>query len=218
MKALTHCTSPDIFLTAARDNSAMEEATCTTHVSKACRQSSWVDIGNLLRSVAQRLLGLAEWPDDKCLLDMGVNSFDVVRVSNQFELELQNNRPITSFSHTNRSPVVPILVEKLLSESLLSVALHVAGEIACKVTELSSEPAVMSGSTATAEDGIKIGSFVSRKRWRSDEEGGCGPREQTFSKRSCELTAGSREPTAGGEGGELPYRAWRRGQYFVNGR
>ena len=212
----------------------------TAHPGKTLRQPDWVEIKSLLRSVARRLLGLAEWPEDECLLDLGANSFDVVRVSNQFDLELENGFPVGSSSDVNQSPAVPTLVEILLSESLHHAALHVAREISDRVAGVSSEPAVtVSGGAATAEDSLKIGSLVSRKRRRSNGEGGHGSGEQAFGKRSREptagsheLTAGSHEPTAGsheptagshepttrGVGEGLPYRAWRRGQYFINGR
>ena len=61
---------------------AMGSENATTVASHNLRAH---DVAELLLSVTSDLLGLNSWPDQSCILELGVNSFDVVRLANQFE-------------------------------------------------------------------------------------------------------------------------------------
>ena len=75
----------------------------------------------MLLSVASELLGLSTWPDKSCILELGVDSFEVVRLSNQFETELRRR--------TGDDLELAHLVEQLLTRSLSDVVSYISHQI-----------------------------------------------------------------------------------------
>ena len=103
VRALVNYSQPDIYLI-PQNNVNIEPPTL-------------LEIKKRLQTLAFRLVGLKSWPDEKCILDLGANSFDVVRVSNQFESDLQ--------ASIGNVLEMPELVERLLSKNLNDVATYV---------------------------------------------------------------------------------------------
>lgn len=81
-----------------------------------------LEVEEILRSTALHTAGIGHWPEDACILQLGANSFDVVRISNQFEGDL-------GLSTGQPPPVMDELVEHLLSKSLSHVTKYVLERI-----------------------------------------------------------------------------------------
>lgn len=95
-----------------------------------------------LLSLAHRLLGCKVWPEHKCILDIGANSFDVVRLSNHYEIEL-----LTTMGRISN---LPRLVECLLTRTLNEVALYIE-ECLCSQCSQDSEAIIAGGPSQTGK-------------------------------------------------------------------
>ena len=173
----------------------------------------------MLLSVASELLGLSTWPDKSCILELGVDSFEVVRLSNQFETELRRRtgddldelrrrtgddlddlRRRTGDDlddlrrRTGDDLELAHLVEQLLTRSLSDVVSYISHQISPP-----SENKLEAGGSPIA---------AARKRQRGEQED-----QETVP--SAKMSAIYSPPTTD----EMcHWSAWRRGQYLQDGQ
>ena len=145
----------------------------------------------MLLSVASELLGLHTWPDKSCVLELGVDSFEVVRLSNQFETELRRR--------TGDGLQLPHLVEQLLTRNLLDVVLYISNQIS---------PPSESKREARGELNSN-GASLGQKRQRRSEQ------ESQEEVPSAKMSAVCSPPTT--DKIHL-WSAWIRGQYLQDGQ
>lgn len=145
----------------------------------------------MLLSVASELLGLHTWPDMSCVLELGVDSFEVVRLSNQFETELRRRM--------GDGLQLPHLVEQLLTRNLLDVVLYISNQIS---------PPSESKCEARGELNSNEASLGQKRQRRSEQES----QEEVP---SAKMSAVCSPPTT--DKIHL-WSAWRRGQYLQDGQ
>ena len=180
LKSLVQCDYPSIYLPRLSTTT-----TVTPHRLTAC------DITDMLLSVASELLGLSTWPDKSCILELGVDSFEVVRFSNQFETELRGRMG------TGDDLKLPHLVEQLLTRSLSDVVSYISHQISPPSENILEAGGELTSPVAAA-----------RKRQRSEQE--C---QETVP--SAKMSAICSPPTTD----EMcHWSAWRRGQYLQDGQ
>ena len=145
----------------------------------------------MLLSVASELLGLHTWPDKSCVLELGVDSFEVVRLSNQFETELRRRM--------GDGLQLPHLVEQLLTRNLLDVVLYISNQIS---------PPSESKREARGELNSNEASLGQKRQRRSEQE---SQEEVPSAKMSaiCSLPTTDKIHL---------WSAWRRGQYLQDGQ
>ena len=178
IKSLVQCVYPSIYL-----------PRLSTATTVAPQSLTACDITDMLLSVASELLGLSTWPDKSCILELGVDSFEVVRLSNQFETELRRR--------TGDDLELAHLVEQLLTRSLSDVVLYISHQIAPP-----SENKLEAGGELT------LPIAAARKRQRGEQED-----QETVP--SAKMSAICSPPTTD----EMcHWSAWRRGQYLQNGQ
>lgn len=180
LKSLVQCVYPNIYL-----------PWLSTTATVAPQRLTAGDITDMLQSLASELLGLSTWPDKSCILELGVDSFEVVRLSNQFETELRRRR------RTGEDLELPHLVEQLLTRNLGDVVSYISHQISPP-----SEIRLKAGGELTSPVP------AARKRQRSEQEG-----QETVP--SAKMSAVCSPHTTD----EMcHWSAWRRGQYLQNGR
>lgn len=153
--------------------------------------------GALLKSCAQGLLGLGRWSDKENILELGMSSFDVVRLANHLEDELKHFfNPLSDKSFNTTK-----LVECLLEQPLAQVAAYICSAINDKLD---------SKLHVSSENGVRKEGYASP---RAQKRTHVGLAEELlpkkFHKMECEATVVD------------PYkkiRSFRRGQSFINGR
>ena len=151
------------------------------------------DITDMLLSVASELLGLYTWPDKSCILELGVDSFEVVRLSNQFETELRRR--------TGDDLELPHLVEQLLTRNLSDVVSYISHQISPPSENRLEASGELSSNEASP-------AAAARKRQRSEQEGQeAVPSAKMSAVCSPRTTDEIRH-----------WSAWRRGQYLRDGQ
>lgn len=148
----------------------------------------------MLLSVASELLGLHTWPDKSCVLELGVDSFEVVRLSNQFETELRRR--------TGDSLQLPHLVEQLLTRNLLDVVLYISNQI----SPPSEDKREVSGELNSDE--ASPATLSQKRQRRSDQE---SQEEVPSAKMSAVCSPSTTDKMH-------LWSAWRRGQYLQDGQ
>lgn len=183
LKSLVQCVYPNIYLPQP-----------TTTTTEASQRLTARDITDMLLYVASELLGLHTWPDKSCVLELGVDSFEVVRLSNQFETELRRR--------TGDGLQLPHLVEQLLTRKLLDVVLYISNEISPP-----SENKLEARRELTLNEASPAALGQKRQR-RSEQEG-------QEAVPSAKMSAVCSPPTT-----DKMHRwsAWRRGQYLQDGQ
>ena len=189
LKSLINCSYPDIYL--SMDTTAMVSQNTSTILS---RHLSACDVTELLLSVTSDLLGLNTWPDWSCILELGVNSFDVVRLANQFEVELRRK--------AGNTPKLPQLVDQLLSRNLCEVTSYILNQMSscpANAGHVNGGHALVEAAAAQDQD--------ARKRLRSElPVQDLVPPAKMLRTRSASSTDKVQR-----------WSAWRRGQYFEDG-
>ena len=170
---------------------AMGSENATTVASHNLRAH---DVAELLLSVTSDLLGLNSWPDQSCILELGVNSFDVVRLANQFEFELRQK--------TGSIPELPQLVDQLLARSLCEVTSYVLSQM----SNCPGSACDTNGEHISEEDATTL-EWEARKRLRKELQDQVAPPAKMF--HAC--SPGSTDKV-------LHWLACRRGQHIEDGR
>ena len=158
--------------------------------------------GALLRSCAQGLLGLGTWLDQQNILELGVSSFDVVRLANHLEdkLKLFTNQP------SGRTFDVTRLVEYLLEQPLTQVAAYI-----CSVT--CDEPSVDSKVPVSSDGGVKNEEGYASASASAQKRAHIGLGDELLPKKLRKMESGIKTVDFSRE-----MRSFRRGQTFINGR
>ena len=150
--------------------------------------------GALLKSCARGLLGLGMWSDQQNILELGISSFDVVRLANHLEDELKLP---SSFDTTK-------LVESLLEQPLAQVAAYVCSAISIE-PKSDSKLHVNSDDSVKKEEEYALPSVQKRTL--------VGLSEELLPKKLRKMESGTIVVDVSKE-----IRTFRRGQGFINGR
>lgn len=196
---------------------ACPSASCGhTSLPHPCNTFSLDSVTSLVMTTVKSLAGLKVCPDDARLTQLGVDSFEVVKIANQIEKELGEWLGSCDCHMTG-------LVEKLLEDSVCCVAEYIFNELSdpspCSsgrgTTPALEEAEALRGSYA----GHVTGGEASVERKRHSHLDTTPP---LASKRFKRPNAIARQSCAGhvtGAGsGTVVVESWRRGQYFINGK
>ena len=157
-------------------------------------------VGALLQSCAQELLGLGTWSDQQNILELGVSSFDVVRLTNHLEDKLKQFTNPSS----GRTFDVTRLVECLLEQPLIRVAAYVCSAV-CDEPNVGSQLLVSSNGGVKNEEGYASASAQKRALVGLDDE--------SLPKKLRRIESGIKMVDF-----SVEIRSFRRGQTFINGR
>ena len=156
--------------------------------------------GALLQSCAQELLGLGTWSDQQNILELGISSFDVVRLANHLEEKLKQ------FTNPSSGGTFDVtrLVEYLLDQPLTQVAAYVCSA-PCDDPNMGSQLLVSSDGGIKNEEGYASASAQKRAL--------IGLSDESLPKKLCKMESGIKMVDFSRE-----IRSFRRGQTFINGR
>ena len=166
-------------------------------------------VTSLLVSVVTTVSSLAVCPTDVKLMDMGLNSFDIVRIANQIPIELErcfgscDSHMTTNLedhfgSHDSH---MTMLVQMLLDSDIESVVHYITTELSSSVTrkrslELNADP------------------LQTTKKLRGEpviaKESHAGHVTVMEKSRVGHVTVNQAD--------HATVRSWRRGQHFINGK
>ena len=159
----------------------------------------------ILRSSAEKVLGLSVWFEEQTILELGASSFDVVRLANHLENELKGFAVPSSTTVTGKDGIAVELVEHLLEKPLSQVIAYICCAFSNK---------------AEAEGSLHTSSYSSTKR---------GSGESVSVKRRLPLVLSGHDQPLSKKPKEVEsipsisittkeVTSWRRGQCFTNGR
>ncbi len=182
LKLLLNGNHPELFLT-DRSSTLLPPPSLVSS-----RALPFPQLKEMLQSTALQMAGVEDWPDDRCILEVGGNSFDVVRISNHFERELEK-----AVGHL--PPAITELVDQLLARTLREVTSYLLERV-CSV----------GAAPSSMETPPEIASLKKRVRGSA----GSGGLVEKRSRKKLRVLPGGDEAHR--------CTAWTRGLRFTNGR
>lgn len=156
----------------------------------------------ILRSSAEKVLGLSVWFEEQTILELGASSFDVVRLANHLENELK--RFAVPSQTTGKDGITVELVEHLLEKPLSQVAAYICHAFSPEVK---------------AEGSLHTSSYSSAEKWTGESASVkkrpplvLSGHDQPLSKKTKKVESMSSMSAT------KKITSWRRGQCFTNGR
>ena len=169
VKSLVNCKDPSVFLTVYKE--------CKKEPQLSARRDlpGVKELNTLLASVVQELLDV-EWKGQGGrLAELGVDSFDIVRVANECERQVQERW------HMNAC--LPLLLDSILNRNMQEVAGYIAQELKTAATGAAVDlPAGEASETMTNSDA----SFIGKKRRKEDDISEQPPHPKRLS--SCKVS------------------------------
>ena len=180
----------------------------TSQTTASTSEVDWTSLtiesaGALLKSCAQRLLGLQMWSDQQNILELGVSSFDVVRFANHIEDELKKfAKPSSGKTDIDTTK----LVEYLLEQPLSQVAAYVC-------STFSNEPKLDSNVQGGSDGDVKKeGAYASTASVQLQKRAHLGLSDELLPKKVPRVEYEDKMDIS------RVMVSLRRGQSFINGR
>ena len=155
------------------------------------------------------MLGLGAWSDQQNILELGVSSFDVVRLANHLEDKLKQFINRTSgrmFDGTE-------LVEYLLEQPLVKVAVYVCNAVSDEPNNVLDSNSKL---VVNSDDGVEKKNekgYASGRLSVAQKRAHVGLGDELLPKKLCKIESEMKMVDCSRE-----IRMFRRGQTFINGR